>query len=87
MFNLVSRGPQPSRIFCSDLVGLWLLKVHKKNKGQLKNGILKCPSLFAGHQVSSCYEEGSGIFDPIYGKGENGNDDRIISGPGQSLLC
>lgn len=55
-------------------------------KGPLKNGNLKFPFVFAGHQVSSCYEEGSGIFDPIYGKGEKGNDVGIISGPGQSLM-
>lgn len=44
-------------------------------------------NVFAGHQVSPCYEEGGGILDSIYGEGEGGHDVRIISGPGQSLSC
>lgn len=44
-------------------------------------------NVFAGDQVSPCYEEGSGIFGSIYGEGERGHDVRIISGPGQFLLA
>lgn len=85
----------PGRI--ENLAGFWLLNIQETvplfilplvflNKCQLTYCIFRGPFLFAGHQVSSCYEEGSGIFDPFYGKGERGNDVRIISGPGHSLL-
>lgn len=78
-----------------NLAGFWLLNIQETvfllplvllNKCQLTYCIFRCPFLCAGHQVSSCYEKGSGIFDPFYGKGERGNDVRIISGPGHSLL-